>query len=324
MSPLLETARSQRDVDAILGGNVPAAPAARPWPLARAGQWSRARRARLEAVQARFAAALEVHVAAVTRQPARVTPAGLETLRVAEVVAALDTPSAAFTFSLAGNPDCRGVLDLGADLGLEWVERLLGGPGSAAAARRAPTAFEQALLRGLAEQALARLAESWSALEPTAFECGEFHADLSLASLPAEETMLVAHFEVALGGPRRDLLVALPAAAFTGRGDAAAAESGPGTPAASLAAQLRRAHAEVRVRFPELAVTARSLSALRPGQVLYTRHPTDAPFEVRVNGRLAFRGQVGQVRRHLGVRITETVNDADPRAASRPLEGRIL
>jgi len=324
VSASLASSRAQRDADAVLRGADPGAPIARDWKLGRPAMWSAEQRARLESVSGRFAGALEVHLAAATQGSARVQPVGIESLTGAEVVAALDRPTAAFAIGIEGGDGPGGLIDFGAGLALEWVERMLGGPASAVDAARPLTTFEQALVRGLAERSLALLGEGWSTLAPTRFACRDFHADPALAPLDPAASLIVAHFQVALGAVRRDVLVALPAVPFATLGErAGAAGAGPRS-AALLASQLQRTSADVRVRFPDVRVTARSLSALQAGQVLYTRLPTDGAFEVRVNGRPKFRGQIGQVRRHLGVRITETVKAADEAVAARPLEGRIL
>jgi flagellar motor switch protein FliM len=189
--------------------------------------------------------------------------------------------------------------------------------------RRAPTAFEQALLRGVAERSLTLLGESWSAIEPTQLECGAFCSDPSLAGFDASESLLAAHFTIAVAGEHHDVVVALPISILGARVQELAAAPSPDA-GAWLAQQLRRANAEVRVRFPEMRLTPRSLEALKPGQVLDTRHPSDAAFEIRINGRLRFRGQLGQVRRHLGVRISEVANPAEGDGLARPLEGRVL
>ena len=118
------------------------------------------------------------------------------------------------------------------------------------------------------------------------------------------------------------MVVALPLAAL---GSRIQSPAGPAHDAGAwLGHQLRRANADVRVRFPELRVSARTLAQLQPGQVLDTQHPADAGFEIRINGRVRFHAQIGQVRRHLGARITEIANSAGSDDVVRPLEGRVL
>lgn len=314
--------RNQQEADAVLRGETPPAPTARPWELARREPWSRGTRARLAHVHDRFAGALEVQLSTALQEGVRVRVTGLEAIRAGELTAMLGAPCAAFAVTMAG-AEGHGFLDFGTELGLELAERLLGGSGGTPVARTTLTTFEQALLRSLAERVLVLLGESWSAIEKTALECGAWHSDPALLGIPADEPMLGAHFEVEIGAERRDLVIALPAALLGARlAEAPLAE--PAAPGAQLEAQLRLAQADVAVRFPALLVRAGALFGLRVGQVLDTRQPSDATFEVRINDRLRFRGQMGQVRSRLGLRVTELVSAADGRTAERPLEGRVL
>jgi len=317
------TARNQQEIDALLRGESIPAATPRPWALTRPEPWSRGTRARLAQVHDRFAGALEVQLAAALQDAVRVRVAGLESIRAGELTAMLGVPCAAFAVRVAGS-ECHGLLDFGAELGLELTERLLGGRGGSPVERATLTPFEQALLRSLAERLLALLAESWSAIEKTTLECGAYHADPALLGIPADEPILGAHLELELGGRRRDLAIALPAAALGARIAEAASAGEETPPAVRLESQLRRAQADVVVRFPAIRVRAGALFALQVGQVLDTRHPSDATFEVRVNDCLRFRAQMGQVRSRLGVRVTETVNAGEGGIADRPLEGRVL
>jgi flagellar motor switch protein FliM len=318
-------AHTQREIDALLGKSTAenGKTEPRPWTLSRSLPPSKAQRLRLEGLHVRFARSLEVHFATVLQQPVVVAFAGVERVPAGELIASLDTPIAGFAVRLTGAEGTDGLFDLGADLALTLVERLLGGPGSGVVSRRALTSFEQALLRGVAERALTLLGESWSTVEPTRLECGAFCSDPALTGFDASESLLAAHFEIVIGSEHRDAVVALPIAMLGARVQelAAAPTADAG---AWLTQQLRRANADVRVRFPEMRLTPRSLEALTAGQVLDTRHPSDAGFEIRVNGRLRFRGQIGQVRRHLGVRISEVANPAESDCVARPLEGRVL
>lgn len=317
------TARNQQEIDALLRGETVPAVAPRPWALTRPEPWSRGLRARLTQVHDRFAAALEVQLAAALQDAVRVRVAGLESIRAGELTAMIGAPCAAFAVRVAGS-EGRGFLDFGAELGLELAERLLGGQGGDPVERATLTPFEQALLRSLAERVLTLLGESWSAIEKTAFECGAYHADPALLGIPADESMLGAHLELELGGSRRDLAIALPAASLGARITEAPGPDDEEPAQARLESQLRRASADVVVSFPALRVRAGTLFGLQVGQVLDTRHAADGSFEVRVNDRLRFRGQMGQVRSRLGLRVTETVNAAEGGSADRPLEGRVL
>lgn len=325
MSPSSPSLLSQRDIDSLLPGQAPEAepsPAPRLWNFARPLPLSRPVHARLEAVHDRFLRALEVHLATVLQLPIEVVSGGVETVSGAELASALETPGAAFVIRVAGAQP-GGVLDLGNELALALVERLLGGSGHGAPPRRALTAFEQALIRHLAEQVLRLLGEAWSTVQPTTIECGSFAADPELIGLSAEDVQLVTHAEVLLAGERRDLAVALPIAALGSRIRDAAPSAGAAS-RAQIEDRLKQASAEVRVRFPELRLSARALLALAPGQIVHTLHPADAPFDLLVNGRVVHRGALGQLHGHVGVRISETVKHSKELGLTRVREGRIV
>jgi flagellar motor switch protein FliM len=82
---------------------------------------------------------------------------------------------------------------------------------------------------------------------------------------------------------------------------------------------LQHAHVGVVARFPTLWLTARQLSELVPGKVLHTGQSSDEPVEIHVNERLRFLGGLGQVRRQLGLRVTQRVQKP---AAERPVQSR--
>jgi flagellar motor switch protein FliM len=296
---------------------------ARPWSFGRPAPLSPAQRARIESVNAQFARSLEVQFATLLQQPVQIAVAGSETVLGAELTAGLESPGATFAVRVAGGGDATGVLELGSDLALALVERLLGGPGLPAE-RRALTAFEQALVRGIADRALALLADSWSAVMPTALEILAFETDPALLRIAAGEPLLAVYLELNMGGERRDLAVALPVASLGARlrgGDEAAAAAASQE---RIENRLRHAHADVSVRFPEFRLTARALLGLTAGQVVHTQHPADAPFDVLVNGRVRHRGVLGQLRRRLGVRVREAVPEPESAVAAPVREGRIL
>jgi flagellar motor switch protein FliM len=56
-----------------------------------------------------------------------------------------------------------------------------------------------------------------------------------------------------------------------------------------------------------------------PGKVLHTGVAAEESVEILVNERLRFQGSLGQVRRQLGLRITDQVTRP---AAERPVQSR--
>lgn len=324
---------SQKDIDALLRGPVgeagPSSSEVVPYNFVRPSRVSKERQTTLEAVFARFAAAVQALLTSRLRTPMDVTVSGVEQMMFSEFMLSLPSPCSTFVFRANDRAGSHGVIDLGAELGFLIVDRLFGGYGDAQVPRRAHTTLEQAVIRGIAERTLGLLREAWQDQVPMHPELSHFESNPAMLQFAArEDNVLVANLNVRADAFAGFVTVCLPMAVFETFLQEQVARTGAptetGTHRPALEAVLHQARVTVRVRLPLFRLSARTVAALEPGQTIQTGHPVDVPIEVHVNGRLHHLGVLGQLRHYIGVRL---VQPASAPPAERPVtarEGRVL
>jgi len=330
---------TQREIDAILQKTtpVPLAPVGSedvvPYNFSRPPRVSKDRRASLESIYTRFALSLQGLLASLLRTPLDVVVGSVEQAMFSEYVLSLGTPCASYVFDLGDRMGSQGTIDLSTDFAFHLVDRLFGGPGDPQSLQRPLTLLEQAVVKNVTERALSVLRDSWQehlAMNPSIVSFESNPEMLQITS--REDNVLVTNFEIRSVAFNGILALCLPMAAL----EAFLQEKGAARPTsrpsdaevaagrALVEANLQHAHVELVARFPTLWLTTRQLGELMPGRVLLTGQATEQSLEILVNQRLRFLGSLGQVRRQLGLRITERVQKP---AAERPVlsrQGRVM
>ena len=326
----------QKDIDVLFLGSAAVAPPSQvtPWDFTRSPRVSRDRRVALKAVQERFACSLETFLGARLRVPAEVGVVGLEEVTAAEFALSLGAPCAAWVFGTGGRSAGRGVLDLGADLSLQLVDRLFGGSGDPMPVSRVLTTLEQSVLRSLAGHLLVLLGEAWQ--EQVSPEDGELAFEANPDLLQATgggDGMLAALFTVRIGTGGGTVSIGLPLPVvepFPGEEVAQSQSSARGEEGAEspdrprVEGALRLVRMELTARLPAFALSARSVGSLAAGQVLHTSLSAETPVELLLNGKPRFRGSLGQIQRYVGLRIQQPVTRPAAERPARPREGRVL
>jgi flagellar motor switch protein FliM len=241
----------------------------------------------------------------------------------------LGKPCAAFTFKVGD--DASGVMDLGSDFAYCLVDRMFGGLGEPEKIERGLTPLEQTVVRSIAERMVGLLRESWQEHLVLAAETSGFQSDPEAIRIAnPDDHVLVANLEIASTGFAGSIAICLPMGSlesfFQERSAVRLAGKGRHRDRASrpqVESCLQHARVTVSARLPALQVTTREVARLEVGQVIHTGSLTDADIEVQVNGRLRFIGALGQVRRRVGVRVTQAVLVPEPQRRGRLKEGRI-
>jgi flagellar motor switch protein FliM len=324
---------TQKDIDALLRGLTPTeggqAIDVVPYNFVRPPRVSRERRSALEAVHARFALSLQAMLSSRLRTSIDVTVASVEQVLFAEFLMSLGKPCAAFTFKVGD--DASGVMDLGSDFAYCLVDRMFGGLGEPEKIERGLTPLEQTVVRSIAERMVGLLRESWQEHLVLAAETSGFQSDPEAIRIAnPDDHVLVANLEIASTGFAGSIAICLPMGSlesfFQERSAVRLAGKGRHRDRASrpqVESCLQHARVTVSARLPALQVTTREVARLEVGQVIHTGSLTDADIEVQVNGRLRFIGTLGQVRRRVGVRVTQAVLVPEPQRRGRLKEGRI-
>jgi flagellar motor switch protein FliM len=251
-----------------------------------------------------------------------VAPGPFEPVPAADFLFSLVSPCAAFVF-VAG--ETRGVVDLGLPVSHYLIERLFGGDGESQAPDRPLTPLEQVTVRGTAERIVQLLRETWKApgIRPEVIGFESDPAALPLRN--GEEVVIVSTFAIKAPGFEGRFTVALPLAALEPLfGESPARAVAPVMPSSATGQELQRVHLALTARLPLFRLSAREAGSLAIGQTLATGHGADTPVEVLVNGRVRFRGAMGQRRGRLGLRITEVVAGSRDARPPRDTEGRAL
>ncbi len=333
-------ALSQKDVDSILKTGVSTTKPKRqstaeavPYNFRRPPLIHRDRQATLEAVYGRFALSVQALLSSRLRTACDVVVSSVEQATFAEFTFSLATPCAAFVFDLGGENQGSGVLDLGTDLAYYLVDRLFGGPGESADIQRPTTPLERLVIKGVTEKMLALLSEAWDeylTIRPTGilFES----SPEAMQAVNREDNVLVSNLEVRAGDFSGWLSICIPLLAMedflqekpTRATSSKKAASEIQHNQAAIEHTLRSVTLPVTVRFPPFTLRARDLSALATGQTIHTNHALGDPLEVLVSGRRQFVGLVGQVRRHIGLEITQTIGEEVAREIVPALRGQIV
>lgn len=331
-------ALTQKDIDSLLRGAQPAVPvAAAPeavrYDFLRPPRISKERRATLEGIYGRFAAGLQSFLSSRLRAPTDVTVASVEQATFAEFLLALINPCACFVVDLGDPAGFQGAIDLSSDFSFYLVDRLFGGPGEVRDMRRALTPLERSVVQSVAERILGILRDAWQDHFPLRLDVAGFEASPdALQVVGREASVLVANIDVRSGQYSGLLTICIPLQALEPflqeKAHGAVVTRRPSAAAPAQRAQLettvRSARLELSVRFPTIRLPARQVAGLVPGQVIRVGHPVDVPLEVHVNGRRRFLGALGQLRRHLGLKVTHVLPAAAPDEPARAPSGRVL
>ncbi len=302
-----------------------------PYNFLRPPRISKDRRVQLESIFARIALSMQSMLSTRLRTPLDVT-CSIEQATFSEYVLSVANPCAAFVFSLGGPKGGQGVLDLSVDLAFFVVDRVFGGPGEVIPMQRGLTPLERTVSRGVVDKVLGVFKEAWTeqiAFEPEVVGFESTPEMLQIAAL--EDNVLVAHLEVRAGQFAALVALCIPLLALESfLSDKGIAGRGPGNrqdvssaQRASVETVVLGSQVDVIARFPMLQLAAREVAGLRVGQIIQTTQPIDGPVELHVNGSRRFLGQLGQHRRMLGLRITDSVEVRSGSASRRPTRGRI-
>lgn len=330
---------SQREIDAILQKStpVPLAPMVLtddivPYNFTRPPRVTKDKRASLEAIYQRFALSMQALLSSLLRQPLDVVVASVEQAMFSEFILSLGNPCASFVFESGDRMGSEGAMDLSTDFAFHLLDRLFGGPGDPQSLARSLTPLEQAVVRNMVERSLGLLRDAWHENLALAPRVSSFESNPEMLQITSrEDNVLVTQLEVRSATFNGFITLCMPLSALesflqdktTNRGHRA---SDTAVHASRRLAQesLQHAHLGLVARFPPLWLTARQIAELAPGAVLHTTHNVEEPVEVLVNGRLRLKGSLGEVRSHIGLRVSEKVTRPSDDRPVKSRQGRIL
>ena len=215
---------------------------------------------------------------------------GVDQTTYDEYISSLPNPSLLAILTLDPLPDA-GVFHLPSDVGMNVIDRLLGGQGTPNQPDRALSEMEAGLIGNVLRRMVHELAYAFEALEKIQPSVGALEADAQFIQLvPPSDPMVVSSFSLKLGDqestaslglpvstlqPALDKLKDKPTLELTGA-RAVAAEQ--------LRDQIGAVHQVVRVAFDEISLTSGDVLDLEVGDVLPLRHPTNEPLTMSADG----------------------------------------
>jgi len=330
---------SQKDIDSLLKGTAPAAPAAPPvevipYNFLRPPRIAKDRQALLNGIYQRISVTLQALFSSRLRTSVDVTLGSVEQATFAEFIFSLATPSAAYVYELGDKVGGQGVLDLGTDFSYYLVDRLFGGPGEAHDLQRPLTQLERTVVRGVSDKVWAIVQEAWADhLTFLPAFAGFESAPDALQIANREDNVLVSNIEVRAGAFAGLITMCIPLLSlesFLQEKPTRHFHSVRMSPAERDAARhtiedaLRASRLEVTARFPLFQLQARDVSRLEVGQVIHTGHAYDVPVELHVRGLRRFLGTLGQSRHYVGLRVSQAVNPLRPEGTSKASRGRLV
>lgn len=185
--------------------------------------------------------------------------------------------------------DSKLVVQFPAPAALGWINRMLGASNDTAMPDRKFTQIEQALVKGLMDEALEDLGYSLGPLlsEAIKVDTVQYNSQFAQAAAPSE-LMIVAAFIINVGNISAPATLAIPAALLLGRLKKVNPTDNRGDAGVRISSQLERVPVELSVRLSTSYVTPSQVLGLAVGDVLTLPHLENRPFDLTLDGtRLA-------------------------------------
>jgi flagellar motor switch protein FliM len=251
-------------------------------------------------------------LSALLRTPVDVTLTSVEQLTYGQFAYNVQAP-ACFYVLRAGSLNERVMLDIEPSIVHPMIDRLLGGAGDDGSSPERPlTEIEWCLAARMVRLFLEECREAWSGVFDLQLEVSQTESDPRLLrALPADESVILVVFRLAMGELWGDARFCLPARMIERLdGQLSSSVSAPTTrPAAG-------ALAEVRVTLAETPIAGAELADLRVGDIIATETAADSPAVVSIDGVARFRAKAGVCQGRKAVRIT-----AAPESPTEPDDG---
>jgi flagellar motor switch protein FliM len=323
------TILSQSEIDALLS-TIPADDAAAPAPSSasqherdvkpyefrKPSRLSPDQLRMLEMVHAGFARSLGADLTARLRGAASVSLLSVAQQTYDDFAQSAPIPAALYVLGMEPLPGLA-VLELHPNVAFVIVDRLLGGVGRGLARMRELSEVELALMQPIVAQATALLGTAWSQaaeVHPAAQHAVSTTQFLHVAA--GSDPVIVATFEARLIETTSRIRICMPCSMLEPLlRPRPLAPTPSDVPATDDALSLRRNLDEVDVPVVALLgsadVTLGDLLGLQEGDFIRLDAPVNRDLDVKVAGKLRFRGRPGLSGRRLAVMVSEAVGKED-------------
>jgi flagellar motor switch protein FliM len=203
------------------------------------------------------------------------------------------------------------------------IDRLLGGPGQATAARRADlTDIEKTLANQIIQRGLRELKNAWESVVSLEPQVDGIETSAQFVQIvPPNDTVVLLLFQIKVGDVQGAMTLCLPYVSLKPIASKLSAQrwfasTGKKTNDPAHARQLAQLIQGTRVpcvaRLGTAQITVEELLRLAPGDTIVTDTPYGGDVDILVGKNVKFRAQAGTQRRKMVVRIQSVVErDAD-------------
>jgi flagellar motor switch protein FliM len=209
------------------------------------------------------------------------------------------------------------VVEFNLDVASEVIDRMLGGNGVLIDRTREMSDVEVGLLRSFSSVVSQSLQEMWSAVVPVRSQLQDFGLDAGLIQVASPtDVVLTAFFEVSLGSRLGAMSICVPYTVLEPITSQLSAQVwfSSGRPSAStdeeralMQALIARSALDVHVELGSVDLPTSSMIDLEVGDTIVLDQRVGRPLDLLVDGRARFRGMPGLSGKHVGLRVTEVV-----------------
>lgn len=210
------------------------------------------------------------------------------------------------------------VVEFNLDVASEVVDRMLGGNGVLIDRTREMSDVEVGLLRSFSSVVAQSLQEMWSAVVPVRSQLQDFGLDAGLIQVASPtDVVLTAFFEVSVGSRLGAMSICVPYTVLEPITSQLSAQVWfqSGRPSDStdeerllMQALIARTSLEMQVELGSVELPTSSLIELEEGDTIVLDQRVGRPLDITVDGRPRFRGLPGLSGKHLGIRVTDVVD----------------
>lgn len=298
---------------------------ARPFDFRRPNTLSREHVRTLQIVQETLARGFTTTFASVLRAVTNVSIREIEQRPYDEYVRVLPNPGVHTLLSLRPLGGTA-MLQIPLPIAFAMTELLLGGSGRADQPRRSLTDLEQALVRGIVEQALPEVRYSFEQIVVVEPSIVAVEANPQFAQLAAPTDMvIVASFDVKIEAITDVMTLCIPFSSLQPHLEALSANARARDQSPEKAARQREvlvdhvqeSPVQAQAVFRPLVAPASTLIGLEAGDVILLHHPVTEPLTLMVGGVPTIDVTIGRLNRYLALQVGNKVPPGRTRSSSR-------
>ena len=230
-----------------------------------------------------------------------------------EYILSVPNPACTFTFEIK-NTDIKGILEINADLGLNIVDRLLGGNGSSNKQSKIITPIEQKVLSSVVEKIMLDLKKAWQVVGNFEFSIERFEPDIDFAQITTQsESVLLISFEVIIGEQPYMMNLCFATYAFdlilnklsSQKLSSVRPMKYNGTTSEEIITNhLYESYIPITVEFGKAKITVKELMELTKGDIIELETKINDEHTIKIGNKILFYGRAGNLNKHKAVRVT--------------------